>query len=119
MNSIRQKLFVLTLSVGSVLGVGATTCAHAAEATQIDAPQITVSYRDLDLSRPADTHVLYRRLRKAAADVCPHISSLDMLGRMSAQSCYNAALEQAVLRINAPQLLSLHRAETNALAGRG
>jgi len=119
MNSIRHKLFVLTLSVGSVLGVGATTCTRAAEAQELAAPQITVSYRDLDLSRPADTHVLYRRLRLAAAEVCPHISSLDMLGRVAAQRCFNAALEQAVLQINAPQLLSLHRAQTGALAGRG
>jgi len=113
MNSFRNRLFVLTLSVGSVLGVSAVTCARAA-----DAPQITVSYRDLDLSRPADTHVLYRRLRQAAAEICPQSSAQDLQRRMAGERCYNAVLEQAVLKVNVPQLLSLYRAETGAQAGR-
>jgi UrcA family protein len=107
------RALVLVLSLGSALALSAP---GAAKAT--DAP-ITVGYQDLNLSQPADTQVLYRRLRLAAAEVCPDTSSTELARRAAGQRCYNVALQQAVQKVNAPQLLSLYRADMSGQRERG
>jgi len=107
------RALVLLLGAGSALGL-----AHVDSASAADVPQMKVSYADLDLSRPEDVRVLYRRLRYAASEVCQPAPLVELSAHAAWEQCYRAALERAVVQVNAPQLLALHRAQLGA-AGRG
>jgi UrcA family protein len=108
------RSLVLVLSAGSALGLATTGTATAG-----DAPQVTVSYRDLDLSRPADARVLYARLRRAAGTVCQPVPAMELARHLAYEQCYGAALEQAVNQINAPQVMALYRADASSNARHG
>jgi UrcA family protein len=112
MNSLRR--IVLILSAGSAFAL-----AGMGTATAADAPQITVSYKDLDLSRAADARVLYRRLQAAATEVCQPVPANALSRTLAWKQCYDAALERAVTQINAPQLVAVYHADTSTMAGRG
>jgi UrcA family protein len=112
MNTFRRM--VLILSAGSAFAL-----AGMGTATAADAPQISVSYKDLDLSRAADAKVLYRRLQTAASDVCQPVPAKELSRARAWKQCYDAALERAVTQINAPQLVALYHADVSTVAGRG
>jgi UrcA family protein len=74
---------------------------------------VKVLISDLNLSRPADAQLLYRRLRTAAATVCGEVDHRD-LARLSAwNQCYRHALQGAVDSLDAPVLLAVHRQMNN------
>src|ERR1700733_14904439 len=69
----------------------------------------SVSYRDLDLSRPTDAAVLYERIGHAAAEVC---EPFDGAKAASLQhKCVDRAIATTVARVNDPNLTARHRAE--------
>jgi UrcA family protein len=109
MNSVRiarVTRFVSGLVFGvSMLALNATAFAEPA------APTVKISYADLDLNNSADVKVLYRRLASASAAVCGQVdhSILPMTARQ--QACYRQALEQAVLQVHSPALISLYQAK--------
>jgi UrcA family protein len=115
MNIKSSRPLVLTITLSSLLGFGAAMLAPEAQAS---APTETVSYRDLDLSQPADARRLYQRLQHAAGNVCNPLVGEELARLMIWRRCYDAALDHAVEQINAPQLLALHRAQI-AATGRG
>jgi len=85
-----------------------------------DALSKKVSYADLNLSRPADVQVLYMRLKMAAAGVCdkePEPREMSQYAHW--RRCYEPALHNAVMQIDAPQLLSLYRSEMSTNKVRG
>src|SRR5271170_7771907 len=98
--------------IGTVLAVAAL--AVGAMATQamagIEQPSISVDYTGLDLTRSADTQLLYRRLKQAAANVCGALPSIGLGAREHYQACYRTTLDNAVMQVHSPQLLALHRA---------
>ena len=79
--------------VTAVLSLGA---GHAAPAT-------TVSYGDLDLSRPAGAEVLVRRLENASRQVCggtPDLRNLE--ANRLFRACVRVAMDGAVTKVGAP-----------------
>ena len=57
--------------VTSILGATALAAVIApAPASAANLPEIVVNYQDLDLGRPTDLELLYRRLQTAADTVC-------------------------------------------------
>ncbi len=60
MNTKPNRFNVITLTLTSLLGFGAAMA--AADATASTGRDVTVSYRDLDLARPADVRTLYKRI---------------------------------------------------------
>jgi UrcA family protein len=82
------------------------------------ARSVSVSYRDLNLSTIQDAITLYERLKSAARTVCDG----PMTGVAVYQewrSCYDAAIADAVAKVNGPLLTSLHRGtnkDTTAIA---
>lgn len=95
---------------------GCLGTAYAADAL----PSNNVSYADLNLSRPADVQVLYRRLKIAAAGVCEREPEpWEMSKYAHWKRCYEPALHNAVIQIDVPALLSLYRSETSANEVRG
>jgi len=71
---------------------------------------VRINYANLDLSRSADAQLLYRRLKQAAATVCGNVDSRELAAYRVYQRCYQGALDRAVMQVNSPQLLALHRA---------
>lgn len=80
---------------------------------------ITVAYAGLDVSRPVAAQLLYRRLQLAAQGVCGRLDPVDVEAFQRWQRCYDAALQRAVLQVNAPELLALYRSDPGHAHGAG
>lgn len=74
-------------------------------------PSVKVAYAGLDLSQPVAAQLLYHRLQHAAQDVCGKLDPIDVGAYVRWQHCYDAALQRAVLQVNAPQLLAVYRSD--------
>jgi UrcA family protein len=84
-------------------------CALQATAQAADdgLPSKRVSYADLDISTPAGAKVLYRRIVRAAKDVC-EFSGFDSLGAAQLMNrCIDYAIDNAVKDVGAPALSAL------------
>ena len=112
MNTSTTSRMVRAAAVLALASVGIAT-AGAANAASTEAPSLRVNYSDLNLSNPSDAHLLYRRLKGAAADVCGNVDSRDLQAYSHFQLCYRSALERAVQQVNAPELLAVYRTEAS------
>jgi UrcA family protein len=89
--STRTRLSILTL-IACSLACGSALAVAAAD----DIPTVTVSYADLDLSKPAGAQTLYRRIEDAARTVCGPLASRELRRRRLWRDCYEQAVEDAV-----------------------
>jgi UrcA family protein len=70
-------------------------------------PSKRVSYADLDISKPEGAKVLYRRIVKAANEVCDY-PGLKTLGTAKAiNHCIDFAIDNAVKDVGSPALSAL------------
>jgi UrcA family protein len=76
-------------------------------------PSERVRFDDLNIADPAGAEVLYREIRAAAREVCGSYERGDLTHRALAQECVEKAIDDAVMKVNAPTL-NLQR---NHLAG--
>jgi len=74
----------------------------------LDVRSVTVSYRDLDLSRPAAANALYWRIQAAAKQVCGHPEAR-LIERRIWRDCYCNALSDAICKVTNPLLTALRR----------
>jgi UrcA family protein len=106
-----------TASVGAL---ALTTClfaisdAQAATADSVQVgPTVTVKFERSALDSSDGAAQVYRKLKSAARKVCGvntgHVA-LDM--RIAQQECFDAALADAVRKVDRPLLSSLHQAAT-------
>jgi UrcA family protein len=89
---------------------------RAAETTG-NPPHISVTYQDTAFATQAGTANVYRKLKSAARKVCG-LGAGDKLTldqRTRAEACVDAALTDAVQRINRPMLTSVHESSARAL----
>lgn len=98
--SILNRPFALA-SVICLLGV-----APAWSSTPV-AHSVTVSFRDLDLSKLDGATTLYRRIQSAAKQVCGK-QTADLIERSIWSSCYRNAIADAVTKVNNPLLTAVH-----------
>jgi UrcA family protein len=98
------KLLQSSFLMCAVMGAAAlvTTDALADET----ATSVTVHYAGLDLSKPAGTRVLYRRIVGAARMVCGE-QGRSLEEQLDWQRCYHRAIDDAVVRVNNPRLTAL------------
>jgi UrcA family protein len=68
----------------------------------------TVSYRDLDLSTIEGATTLYQRLKSAARHVCDEPGA-NPFALQEWRSCYDAAMADAVAKVNNALLTTLYR----------
>jgi UrcA family protein len=106
---------VLVLCAGSALGAACSS----GPASAANGSEMAVSYQDLNLANQADVHVLYRRLKHAASEVCGNVPEQELARHLAFERCYNAALERAVTQIDLPQLQAMYQSETAAPTKRG
>jgi UrcA family protein len=69
----------------------------------------SVSYRDLDLSRPADAAQLYDRIGHAAAEVCEAYDGLKDARPALHHKCVERAIAATVARVNDANLTARHQ----------
>ncbi len=102
----------LTLAIVAAMGLGlAAHTTHADEA----APQRVVRYVDLKINTPAGAGTLYRRIKRAANQVCELPNSQDLHVAAVTKVCEVNAIRTAVLAINNP-LLNREYAAANHVA---
>jgi UrcA family protein len=72
------------------------------------ARSVTVNYRDLNLSTIEGAITLYERLKGAARTVCNGpLTGVDAYREW--RGCYDAAIADAVAKVNSPLLTTVHR----------
>lgn len=99
----------------AVVALGATMLALVSlnASAGADSSRQTVEFRDLDLTKSADTERLYRRLRTASQQVCG-IWDRGAASRHNPRTeCAATALNNAVTTIGHPSLTALHAARTD------
>jgi UrcA family protein len=101
--------FTSTLIISTL---GLTSLANAGPAP--DAPQLTVHFADLDLTKTDGAAVLYKRLQAAAETVCGPREDRDPAKAVAFRKCVQSALASAVSRVDQPKLTAYYRAHTNA-----
>ena len=75
---------------------------------------VRVAFRDLDLSAPEGVAALYQRIERAARLVCRDSSAPWDAGRATTfERCYEAAVDDAIMAIDRPQLTALRAAKSS------
>ena len=80
-----------------------------AESIQV-APSVSVPYSAVDLATDKGAADLYRKLKRAAREVCNAYSGKTLDRQVVAQECFDKSLENAVYEVNAQRLTALHEA---------
>jgi UrcA family protein len=86
----------------------------AAEAENFDAPQVKVTFGDLDVTQPQGAAVLYRRIKTAAETVCSPYWATGFAARADAYDCVRTAIAEAVTTVDQPALSQVFSAKTRA-----
>jgi UrcA family protein len=81
--------------------------AEASAGPGTETRSVTVNYRDLNLSTIEGATTLYQRLRGAARAVCDGPGT-GLHAYQEWRSCYQAAIADAVSKVNSPLLTALH-----------
>jgi UrcA family protein len=94
-----MKTFPIVLATALISLVGA---AHAQP--QMEVEQRVVHFGDLDLSEQDDAKALYRRIARAARDVCGGAPDWTISMSVRSRTCRAAATGRAVADVDAPLL---------------
>jgi UrcA family protein len=83
-----------------------------------ETPMKTVSYADLNLGSRAGVEALYRRIERAAAEVCDMPQgTLQLKLDAELKTCRADATDRAIVHANLPRLNALHLAKTGRNVG--
>ena len=104
-----QSQSIISVIAASLITLSWAACSAPARAAgEIVVGVERVSYGDLNLATEAGAEVLYRRLRRAAAEVCNPLGSLHAVVQAGWRACYDKALNSAVASANKPMVTALH-----------
>jgi UrcA family protein len=117
MTSITSQTKLLTRAGIAAFAVCTSLIAYSASA-ESDVKSQTVSFDDLDLSKPAGAQTLYKRIQKAARHVCGPADNYSYLTpRKKFRECFEEAVAAAVAQVDRPSLTALHREQTRSASG--
>jgi UrcA family protein len=105
LKSIQRSTFCSVAFTSAICLLGA---AQASGAEPAGAHRVTVNYRDLNLSTIQGATALYQRLTRAARSVCDGPQT-GVHAYEEWRSCYQAAMADAVAKVNSPLLTALYR----------
>jgi UrcA family protein len=105
LKSMQRSTFCSVAFTSVVCLLGA---AQASGADPAGTHRVTVNYRDLNLSTIEGATALYERLTRAAHSVCDGPRT-GVHAYEEWRSCYQAAMADAVARVNSPLLTMLYR----------
>ncbi|HKT74102.1 MAG TPA: UrcA family protein [Steroidobacteraceae bacterium] len=95
-------------SVGLALAGSLFVTAHA-DTSALSVPQQVVHYGDLNLNSSAGIAALFRRVHKAAEQVCGQVDRRELERAALWDACVSQATERAVDTINVPALTHYYR----------
>jgi UrcA family protein len=101
-----QHSSIWSVACTSLVCLLGASAASAGPATSGNA--VTVNYRDLNLSTIDGAITLYKRLKGAARAVCDGPLT-GVAAYHEWRSCYDAAMADAVAKVNNPLLTAVHR----------
>lgn len=76
-----------------------------------DVPAVRVRYADLDLRTDQGVRELYRRIERAARQVCPAADSRDLTQLALARRCEAGAVSRAIEAVHSSKLAVLHASQ--------
>lgn len=95
-----------------VLGFAQSGLCMAANQWHDAIPSVTVSYADLDLSKPQGATTLFHRLEEAAETVCARSHELvTTFHEIRMQECEHRIIKGAVVKIGRPSLYAVYDAK--------
>ena len=88
----------------ALVAIAAPATAGAVQPVNGDSefPQASVSYADLDLSRPAGADIMVARIRRAARQVCGQELFADLDRARTTRACIRHAMDSAIGQVDAP-----------------
>jgi UrcA family protein len=103
---VRPQITLAMILCG-VVGAGAIGAASAATPDD-ESPSIIVKYDPQALSTQQGARALYRKLVRAAAEVCPAGSGSRIWIDRSVKECREQSIARAVFKINNPSLVAVY-----------
>jgi UrcA family protein len=115
MHSLTRILISGVIALLVCFGEGAL---FATDTSAAELPRsVGVRYTDLNLDRPADVATLYHRIATAAEEACgPRLLTGSHQPVPSYERCFNAAVSQAVARVDRPALSAYHQQQLGLAA---
>jgi UrcA family protein len=91
---------------------GAAVASISADST----PAVMVRFADLDLNSTADVTTLYKRIRRAAFQVCvvPQ-QGRELAAARIARECRRSSMGRAVQQVGVPALIEMHQKKIGAM----
>ena len=99
-----------------LLGTAALSPAAVLAAAPPTVKTRSVNYTQSDLSDPAATAELYRRIQRAARIVCEQPFASEVDHYMEFKKCYDRAVDTAVANVGASALTAVHHRKSQRLA---
>ena len=117
-----DAITLVTLRRGIITAAACTLIAAAASAGDRELTvAIPASSQGLDLSRPADVHAFYQRIKNAAYVACTRADQVGLAPVSDVDECVENSLAEAIRRANKPVLtlayLETHTARVAAAHG--
>jgi UrcA family protein len=104
-----QFKFALLVLAGGLLGALGAGVAGA-EPADDSVPSVVVRYQDLSLATDDGVKTLYRRIARAATQVCPEETRANLSVHTVIEACRQQAIARAVQQIHNSRLAALHAA---------
>jgi len=102
--------------LGFVLLNTAAFATHARASAPDAAKTVRLQYSRAELSQPGGAERVYRRIQRAAHEVCDSSDVRDLALNFHSESCFERAVDNAVAAIDATPLTALHRSHTQRTA---
>jgi UrcA family protein len=102
------------LATVTVLSVASLAISVHADESIAQVPARTVHYSDLNLNTQAGTEVLYKRIRRAAEQVCGDVDSRQLKEAAAARACIEQAVIGSIRAVNNPRLTNTYNAHLGA-----
>jgi UrcA family protein len=102
--------------IRTILTATALCAALAAGARAEEAPQVHVSYADLNLNTAAGATVLYQRIREAASTVCALPVERDLGHVSQTKACTAQVMAEAVATLDNPTVTRVYEQKTGTTA---
>jgi len=115
MNTATRSAYpIVALALAVLAGVilSPQNVARATVRSRYAPPAVTVSFRDLDLTTPQGTAILYLRIRNAARSVCGPRDTVFVEERTRWSECVDESIANAVAKVGNARLTAYHQART-------
>lgn len=101
----------ITLMLLCAIAAAASIGAANAAGTDDGVPTVALRYSPKSLETESGARTLYRRIVNAAAEVCPNYGNPHFVPAV-VRKCREESVERAVLKINSPNLVAVHTANS-------